>query len=60
VETVKVERFVTICGTQIKAAEKMGISQGRLANWMRRHPGDYEVLFTRDNEVLKVMRRVRR
>lgn len=59
-ETVKVERFIEVCGSQVEAARKLGVKQNTLNNWLRRSPYEYEVTFTRDNEVLKLMKPVRR
>jgi phage antirepressor YoqD-like protein len=59
-ETVKVERFVEVCGSQVAAAKKLGVKQNTLNNWLKRSPYEYEVTFTRDCEVLKLMKPVRR
>lgn len=63
-ERMRLERFVVKQQSQVKAAKKIGVHPNVLNNWLRRTPGKYEVVVSRDPEsleytVLKVMRQVK-
>ena len=63
-ERMSLERFVVMQESQVAAARLIGVKPNALNNWLRRTPGQYEVLVARDpgsrkDVVIKVMRQVK-